>query len=147
MRNGCHIKNNKPLSKQHRPLRIGAFSLPFAPILLTFPLSPRLWASLESPTMSDTAIPKIETKFPLPWVLGCTVVIALSLGGVMAKLDNLAVNVGELRAKMESRDERINANAQAIALHSNMLDRVQTDVKSLQVSVDDLRRNQRVVLK
>lgn len=107
-------------------------------------------------TMNDqdkpqTGIQKvIDSKLPLPWLLGSSAMILLAMGGLFAKMDNVTAAVQELSRKSETRDERMNLISNAIAETRSIsmgntasIVRSEKDIETMRRDIEDLRKTQR----
>jgi hypothetical protein len=90
----------------------------------------------------------IETKIPLTWLVTSVLSVVLAFGGLFVKVDNATSAVSELKAKIESRDDRMTMLIQGLtevkgvnSMQQSQIDRVQTDLIDVRRDLIDVRQS------
>lgn len=83
----------------------------------------------------------IDTKLPLPWLLGCAAAIIFSLGGVSFQVSTIAATVSKIENKSDIRDDRLNIVVQSVAVQANESRNIQSQVSQLGSQLGEARRD------
>ena len=89
----------------------------------------------------------IETKLPLPWLIGCAAAIIFSLGGLYVKVDSLINTFDKINERLEKQNDSFNTVNQNVLILGGRVDSISVKTDANTKDIDSLKQDLDIYLR